>query len=746
MTNLIDYKKVFSKLSHIKALAHDQKFDQIVQQLIVHALINEQFKGKVYKESEIVAAIFEVYGISIRLTVIQSNTDKLISKKEINRANSKSPYSVDSEIERKILGRITDYRNLEDSVKQKWFDELKAYNNKDYKEEDCWNFLQTYFSLVFQQHGAQSLSLLNPSNRLFKEEQQGLYNLVEAAKSISKINLPPQELSKIINDFIQRADEYRVNYLAKLVDATFTSYALTSDSETVNFLNQRYKNLNLYLDTNFIFGILNLHNNNEDSSAKELLDEIKRSKLPFKLGYHSETLNEFRRVFNFRAMQLASSKWDKESSRVALSIGDISPLEILYHRQNVIEETDPRVFLDKYNHVEDILKDLGLIEFLLIERESDEYFYEIEKSVEEYDKFYNNIPNRKIKSFSSLKHDMVVLREVRMLNPSKKKFLDSQAFFISSDYILAKFEKKKYVRNYEIGYVISPSLFLQLIRPFIENNVDSNRRFIDTFKIPEFRSFEIDYSSTKSKALQLINDNYHDASFETKVKILRDQVILEKLENAKDNYQKQIEIIENRIAIENGHLNREKEIISENLLDSRKKIESLKHEIEISEKSKNEEKRLNEINSDKIEKLDAKIKLLEASKGNENKYIDDLWVLREYYENEKIKNILEYKVSKRSTQLKLIISLLAIIYWVIIVYIIYKYGWNNVEPYFYAGAIFFVVLNFILTSYIGDNLNPLKLFPLIRSYYYRRISKELNFDLKKYNELEERVKDIARLS
>src|SRR5690606_28997485 len=126
-----------------------------------------------------------------------------------------------------------------------------------------------------------------------------------------------------------------------------------------------------------------------------------------------------------------------------------------------------------------------------------------------YREFYESVKNRKQKSFIGFKHDVVVLREVRELNPKKTKFLDSHAFFISSDFVLAKFEKNFYKRNWEINYVVNPSVFLQLIRPFIENDYSANKRFIDTFSVPEFRSFEIDYSTTRSKALQIINDNYH---------------------------------------------------------------------------------------------------------------------------------------------------------------------------------------------------------------------------------------------
>jgi hypothetical protein len=74
----IDYKKVFSKLSHIKAISHDQKFDQIVQNLIALAL-DQKVEENPKNETQVAARIKDIYGISIRLPIIISNIDKLLS-------------------------------------------------------------------------------------------------------------------------------------------------------------------------------------------------------------------------------------------------------------------------------------------------------------------------------------------------------------------------------------------------------------------------------------------------------------------------------------------------------------------------------------------------------------------------------------------------------------------------------------------------------------------------------------------
>jgi hypothetical protein len=579
MTQL-DYKKTFSKLSHIKALSHDQKFDAIVQNLIIHTL-NQNSGINPRNENQIATRIIEIYGISIRTHIVLSNLDKLLNQGKVVKDPATKQYHVTQLVSNQINKRLKDADEIENNVKESWFNELRTFLPEITQSEldKLWCCLKSYLCNVFEQHGIQTLQFLNPNIKITDEDQQNLIGIVE---NILKENGNPftiELFSSSINQFIHNADEIRTNYISQLADATFTSFALTSDAETVKFLNNRYNNLELFLDTNFIFGILDLHKNKEDASAIEILEEVGKNRLPFRLVYHPETLAEFKRAFDARSLYVRATKWSRESSRVALAVDGLSPIEELFHRQNIDNEIDPSVFLEKYDHVDYILKDLGLNEYVPNDLTNDELF-EIENDVELYQKFYDTVPNRKNKSFSGFKHDIVVLKEVRGLNPKKTKFLESHAFFISSDFILAKFERNHYKRNWEINYVVNPSVFLQLIRPFIENDYNSNKRFIDTFSIPEFRAFDIDYTTTRSKTLQILNDIYHSTSFETKVKILRDQVLLEKLEKANDNIEKQSSLIENQIAIENQILVKQKADLEESFKSIRQEKESIEFEKE----------------------------------------------------------------------------------------------------------------------------------------------------------------------
>lgn len=615
----INYDKVFSNLCHIKALSHDNKFDEIVQHLILNTIAKDP-KEQLSIAKNVVLKIEHNYGISLREHIVQSNLDKLISAGKIKLTDR--ILHIDYNAAKKIAENIQKAEKLENEVKNNWFFQIKR-EFVDYSNEELdilWSSLQTYLNKVFEQHGIQTLKLLNPTTQFNDENGFSLNALIEKiANEITIEKIDVIALTKAVNIFFQEADDKRVNYLAQLADATFTSYALTTDEQAQKFLNAGYPSLDLLLDTNFIFGILDLHKNTEDTAAKEILEEAQKNRLPFRLLYHPETLDEFRRTFDAKAMYIRATKWTRESSRIALTFRDISPIERLYHERNINEELDPVVFLEKYDHAELILKDLGFGECTLKDTDSLDDAAEIEEDIANYEGFYNTNYRRKRKTYSGFKHDIVVLRDVRSLNRIKSSFLKSKAFFISSDYILAKFEKNYYKKTREINYVISPSVFLQLIRPFIRSDYSSNKRFIDTFSIPELRAFDIDYSETRIKALQIINDNYHGASIETKIKIVRDEVLLGKLEQSKADYEHQVSLVESRIATENKHL---EDLNKETTLEI-EKITEEKEAINIKAEFLNDE--LNRA-KEEIEKLKATQALIGRIKQWESEkiqYVDD---------------------------------------------------------------------------------------------------------------------------
>ncbi len=381
-----------------------------------------------------------------------------------------------------------------------------------------------------------------------------------------------------------------------------------------------------------------------------------------------------------------------------------------------------------------MLKEFGLHEYVPYETTDLEHG-EIESNIGDYQQYYDATPNRKPKSYSGFKHDIVVLREVRTLNPKKTKFLDSNAFFISSDFVLAKFEKTYFRKNWEINYVVSPSVFLQLIRPFIQNDYASNKRFIDTFSIPDFRSLEIDYSTTRSKTLQILNDSYHDTSFQTKVKILRDQVLLEKLEKVNESHEGQVQIIENQIAIENKILSEQKQQAEESIKQISKEKETIQQEKtqaknEVTEKN-DEILKLKQVHEEenKKQKIEFNRKLLselnKSIQASEKSHIP-------------LQDVIDDKMKTHI----FILALVPIIFYAIIFFLIYKLSWNIMEPYTYVISILLIIAGYLYFAIKGADFDPRKYFASKKDKIRTLVYKNFNFDDAELTEQKKKVTDL----
>lgn len=281
-----------------------------------------------------------------------------------------------------------------------------------------------------------------------------------------------------------------------------------------------------------------------------------------------------------------------------------------------------------------------------------------------------------------------------------------------------------------------------MIRPFIENDYSSNKRFIDTFSIPEFRSFEIDYSTTRSKALQILNDNYHNTSFETKVKILRDQVLLEKLEKANEDFEKQLIIIENQIAIENQILTQQKTEAVASIKQIVREKEMVELEKSAVEKEKNAVEKEKNIAIIEIESKNSELKI-KVEEIDNLKYSFEVQSIEQQLEHKsKLVEIIEKEIIATEKRLipiikiinnnvknhKFYLALIPVIFFAIIFFLIDKLTWNIMEQYTYILSALALLIGYIYFAIKGESLDPHKYFEHYKNGITSNIYREFDFD------------------
>jgi hypothetical protein len=257
--------------------------------------------------------------------------------------------------------RIERTNELEARVREEWLESLaKQGKGRDARiDEELWNCLRSYMAKAFQRHGAETTMLLKPPDEASKAVDRTLMSYQKEAFKECCAHTPEDLATNAIRKFFVESTPSRARYVAQLLDGTFSFYAVCVDEATSNYLKSAIKPVAIFLDTNFMFGLLKLHDNPLNQVSEELVEAIQQHQFPFKLYYHERTLEEFQAALKRIRDRLVGYHWTQSLSRAAINTRNLSTIEQRYHEANATRSVDARVLLTKYEHIEQILLEKG---------------------------------------------------------------------------------------------------------------------------------------------------------------------------------------------------------------------------------------------------------------------------------------------------------------------------------------------------------------------------------------------------
>lgn len=124
-----------------------------------------------------------------------------------------------------------------------------------------------------------------------------------------------------------------------------------------------------------------------------------------------------------------------------------------------------------------------------------------------------------------------------------------------------------------------PNSLLQILRPFVPTTDDFNRRFVETFAIPEFRAIGSDYSATYSKVVSYLN-TYADMEEGLASRILAKSVLIDNLRGLDEDSVEFKEAVEHAIAQDYRELMEEKEAIQLEKFKAEDRVTKLERKVE----------------------------------------------------------------------------------------------------------------------------------------------------------------------
>ena len=613
-----DFSLAFEQMCGVVAMSQSRTADETLLRLVKVCLTvfhDQRFSCA----QDFIEMIDDLFGLQMPAHEIQEALDHLVTEGSVQVDNGAHSLKLDARAE--INDQIEEATSLEKRVKENWLWEIAA-TYPTIPTDQAWKALRGYLQRAFRRHGIQTAALLDPSMEIAPAHSASLSDLLREA--LVETDLESDKYARpAIAGFFTAIDRHvdRAKYITQLADAAYGYFSLTVAPDTADQMRHELSPLTLFLDTNFLFGILDLHTGSQVAVSNHLLDAITEHTFPFRLRYHEATQGELDRTIAYYGGELRSRVWPRSLSRAAAISRHLSGLELKYHRRHAEVGIDVDSFLRPYQHTDILLKEKNIDVY----RPRTQRLSERNDLLHEYSGFLQS--RKKKKPYESIDHDVTVLDQVRQLRSAAESSLEARALLLTCDYHLYRFDWESSREKGLMPCTVLPNLLWQILRPFVPMSSSFDQSFAATFAIPEFRVVGSDSSKACSTMMHILA-GYKDISEQTAARMLSNDLLIERLRTAKDDdmleeYVREAFIEENNLLVEeNAELQRK-------LAEVRRKQ---------SEDASTDERRLAD---ERQERLDAQKELDRARREIQE---------REREQKEAVENALEQARQERSAR------------------------------------------------------------------------------------------------
>ncbi len=401
----------------------------------------------------------------------------------------------------------------------------------------------------------------------------------------------------------------------------------TTAIDKINLASKKQVTFKVFVDTNFLFSFLGLHENPSNEAAKTLLDTIARiaNKVKIKLYITPLTIdetkkviiNEERKLTNLRPTQILSNvavnhisngfakKYFEECIKSNQSIKASDYFEpYLNNLIKVLREKGVEIYND--NKFEKYTMDQRVIDDIIDQQKLEETQFK-------------NKPHLQ-KSYEKLEHDFVLWHFVNDLRPSYVESADEAGAFITTvDFRFINFDNiKRKKKRLKIPICIHPTNLIQILQLWIPRDEKFDIAVLSNLRFPFlFTEFDADTELTTIRIIEQLSryENINDLKEDTVTSILFNQALRQKIQTNDDKLKDNILVKDAIIDEVKVH----KILVEDKTKQLVKLDEKVKEKDKIVSNLTSEKTQTEQTNTELIQRLDK----LENEKKLESKYSFD---------------------------------------------------------------------------------------------------------------------------
>ena len=320
-----------------------------------------------------------------------------------------------------------------------------------------------------------------------------------------------QHLGEVAQKFLNPKVEDARAYISRLLHAQLCVEASGLPADVIGKIKDtsgKPIRFRIFVDTNFLFSLMDLHENPSNDTANELQELIQhlKSNLRIDLYITPKTIDEARGAIQAARNQLYGIPTSDNFTTAALHSGlsGMSQKYLMERRRNGRFLTPAEWFQPYFDNFVAIAKDKGIEIF---NESQDGYFVRQDViddilQVQEYEK---GMPEQRRKSYERIAHDMVLWHFVCDKRPAYVESpIDARDWILTVDFRFIGFDQHKLRQaNRRIPICLHPTTLIQLLQFWVPRTKEFEEAMLGSLRLPFlFQEFDAEAERTTLKILR----------------------------------------------------------------------------------------------------------------------------------------------------------------------------------------------------------------------------------------------------
>ncbi|MEW6129074.1 MAG: hypothetical protein AB1757_18695 [Acidobacteriota bacterium] len=566
-------------------------------------------------------------------------------------------------------------------------------------------------------------------------------------------NYPPEfhkPFRAALNIFLNPKNPDVRSYILRSLNAWFFLEASNLREETLSSLTKMANlrpSFTFFIDTNFLFSVLGLHENPSNEAALLLTQTVKHltGKVSVKLFVLPPTLDETRRVLTAVELNIKDLRLTPNLAEAALET-PLSGMAQKFIRDSLKDNAPPSAELYINPYVRDLITIIRSRGADLYNERLDNYKTD-QRVIDDINVALNHQKNLKgkTKTYEQLEHDIILWHFVQDKRPTRiESPLDAHYWIVTVDYRFMGYDEFKRRGSEEnIPICIHPTTLINLLQFWIARTPEFEEALLSSMRLPFlFQEFDPQAERVTIRILEALGrfENVGDIPKETVTAILINEALRQKLSREADA-EKDIELVREALVEEYQKASQRLKELSEESEHHKREALHFKTDADQKQAAIGSLQEMIQTQEEKLLSTDQRLqeeqKVRESLQEKVNQLGEVLHLTREEYKRRKV--ILDLKAEKQARRrLWIYLSFLGLVYLGLAISI-YIFTWNVMEPWTYLIGLGVLLVSYAYFAVTLQEASPTGIYQQIVIRRKRKIYKETGFDLEEYEGLVSRM-------